>query len=782
MTKFDSIPAAFQVRNQWCVCGPDKRPLTPATRQPASVTNLATWGTFAEACANACPYIGYCFDNDFVVIDLDNPAAKMINGEKVTNPNTAEVDKIRARQDKIANYFSKTYQEKSISGLGTHIVGIGKVAAGRRKDNVEVYSSGRFIIFTGDSLNDAPPIDIQDGIDFLLEDMGPANKVWEDVPDEPQSCSDEHILSMGVNAENAAKWNYLFDGQMNGHPSQSEADMALLSMICFYTHNNAQAKRVFRISSLGKREKAMKNDVYLDRTIRTIRARKAAEVLPLADFSELRFPGQSEGDVFPIPALPSVPTFALPPVPRFEMTSWRPLPIPPPTLPPVPTLFPLPVFPPGLLGEIAAYIYSTSKRPIYEVALGSAIAFLAAIVGRQFNISGSGLNFYIIITAPTGVGKEDGTKGISRLVAAILPWQPAIENHIGPSAFASGQAIRRLFDKRKCMLAQLGEAGHTFKQWFDPRAPANVVGIRKELLDIFSKSGHQDFLGASVYADSDKNASRVHAPCLSLLCDTTPKSFFGNLDLDMLAEGFITRCNIFEHTGARQYGQKKAFGPPAPELVVKLAALVQMVTAMEGNTSFVHIGQTPEAEFITEGFDHFCTDQINTSSDEVVKQLWTRTHFKALKLAGLIAVGVNPQDPVVTADVAQMCITTATEETRNMERRFAKGEVGHGDHEQEAEIRKAIVRYQGMTPEQRGNNNVSEGIRNQQGIVPFAFLKKSLATKSAFKNDRRGSAAAMKVALDDMIKAGTLVQVAAPIASATWGVRNGIVYQTGENW
>lgn len=687
------------------------------------------------------------------MIDLDDPTMKKVDGVSVPNLDQEEVERIGARQTKISEIF-RTYQERSQSGRGLHIIGRGSVSKGFRRDCVEVYSTGRFMICTGDVMLDLPLLDCSEALGYLEEDMAPASTIV--LEEKGETLTDEQILRMAENARNSHKFNSLYAGQINGHPSQSEADHALLAMFCYYTDSNEQVRRLFRASALGQREKAHRGD-YLNRSLAQVRARQAIERVPMVDFSRLMRPIYS-----PPPPPPSTP----PPVPGGS-----------------PSLAPPPIpWPPGLLGEVGHYIYSTSKRPIREIALGSAIGFMSAICGRQYNISASGLNHYTINMAGTGVGKEDGSKGISRLVAAILPFQPSVENFIGPSAFASGQAIRRLFDKRKCMLAQLGEVGQTFKQWFDPRAPASVIGIRKELLDIFGKSGHQDYLGASVYADHEKNALRVLAPCLSILGDSTPEKFFSSLDADSVADGFLPRFWIFHAEGDRQYGQKVAFQPPPEWLVLKLTRLVQTVTAMEGNNIFIHVGQALDAESISDEFDRYCTDKINAAHDEVTKQLWTRTHFKALKLAGLMAVGVNFEMPVVTKDLINLTIEMAVKDTEYMVSKFARGDVGQGDHKQEAEIRKAVDKYSTLTDKQKRDNNVPEKALPYPKMVPFAYLKKNLSLKTAFKNDRRGSAMALKLALESMVQAGTL-ELISPRQMVQYGIEViSNMYKKGESW
>src|SRR6185437_14748582 len=74
---------------------------------------------------------------------------------------------------------------------------------------------------------------------------------------------------------------------------------------------------------------------------------------------------------------------------------------------------PDPVWPPGLLGQIAQFIYKASDYPCYEIALAGAIGLMAGICGRTYNVSRTGLNLYVVFLAVTGTGKESASSGIT---------------------------------------------------------------------------------------------------------------------------------------------------------------------------------------------------------------------------------------------------------------------------------------------------------------------------------------------------------------------------------
>lgn len=724
----ENIPMELRQRTAWVVAASDKVPLNPRTGQPASVVDSSTWGTFDEACRAGYKHVGFVFSksDEFSGVDLDSP-------------DTPEQEE---RHRKICAAFD-CYQELSQSGRGIHLICRGSVPSGIRRDRVEVYSDSRYFVFTGNVVKNAPISDCQKLLDKLYEEMSPATRC--ELEELPATISDEELLSKANAAKNQEKFKSLWSGQINGHPSQSEADFALISMLAFYSKSNEQVRRIFRQSQLGKREKTTRNDYHINKALEGIRGRQEAETLPEIDFTELLRPRVT----IPTP----------PPIPAPKQNN----------------------FPPGLIGEIADYIYASAPRPVAEVGLVSALAFGAGILGRQFNISASGLNQYIILLGATGVGKEAAESGITRLLNSVENFIPQAQEFMGPAVFASGQALTRVLEKSTCFVSVLDEIGITLQQICDKRAASHQVQMRKALLFLYGKSGWNQYLRASVYSDTAKNTIAIKAPNVSILGLSTPEKFYDALDREHIAEGTVPRFLVVDYTGKRPHQNKNHSYAPPDDLRDKLVKTFQTVLAMKYNDQCCAIPCDASSDKMMDDWNDYADDQANNSDDDMVKQIWSRSHLKALKLAGLIAAGCNVDRPVVTKDLAGWSIEMIKTDVENMLAKFSSGEVGHGDHKCESDVKKALEKYPLLSPKQRMAYNVPEKIADRPQAIPFIFIKRYCNQRVAFKNDRRGAVQALEVTLRDMLKAGIISQVPADKALETLGVSSPIYYR-GESY
>jgi hypothetical protein len=78
--------------------------------------------------------------------------------------------------------------------------------------------------------------------------------------------TDEEVISLARSAKNAAKFEALWQGDISGYASHSEADQALVSLLAFYTQDENQLDSLYR-QSAHCREKWLKRSDYRRSTI-----------------------------------------------------------------------------------------------------------------------------------------------------------------------------------------------------------------------------------------------------------------------------------------------------------------------------------------------------------------------------------------------------------------------------------------------------------------------------------------------------------------------------------
>lgn len=290
IARFDNIPSELKAYPNW-VCWKfsyrigektKKTPINPSDGSYANHSEPATWGTFDQAVSafrdHDCDGIGFVFsDNDpFAGIDLDDTGGDAW---------------LKAKHEAIFNAFAETYAELSPSGTGLHIIVKGGVPHGRKRYQVEVYSSHRFFTFTGNVYRAAPIADHGAMLNHLWADLDANRDTSPDNGnDEPQSRSDDDVCAVARAAANGQKFADLWEGRWQLHyASQSEADMALVNMLAFYSRNRAQCFRMFRASALGQRDKAQRDD-YVGQMVG-----KAMADLPKALNFDHLFPAPIDG-------------------------------------------------------------------------------------------------------------------------------------------------------------------------------------------------------------------------------------------------------------------------------------------------------------------------------------------------------------------------------------------------------------------------------------------------------------------------------------------------------
>lgn len=702
-----NLPAELKALPQWCIAGSDRSPINPKTGKAAKVNDPSTWGTFEEASAWNKP-LGFILSKSdpFVIVDLD---------DKDYDPCPPEEKEIHK---KIVTSFN-TYAEISTSGRGYHIIAKGKLpGGGRHRGRVEIYDSGRFMILTGNLVWNKPITDCQTWIDNLISEM-PEATVSELDENGKELLTDDELFDMAINAENGAKFEALSKGDISGYSSQSEADLALLSILAFYSASNSQVRRIFRASPLGKRDKAIRDDRYLDYSLRKVRGEKEEPI----DFSKIQLPKSPEK---PKKIKEKV---------EIETT-----------------------LPPGFAGEIARYFMSVSIRPVKEISVAATIGLLAGLTGRSYNISGAGLNQYILLLAKTGTGKEGMQSGIDKLLAGVRQTVPIIDDFVGPAAFASGPALVKTLAKKPCVVSILGEFGLVLQSITDKHNTISTM-FRKVLLDVYGKSGDNQTLRASVYSDSDKSTASVHSPSLTLLGESTPETFYEGVSQSNISEGLIPRFLVIHYSGPRPPANKSPNRPVPEDLARRLIELVAASTGLQSSFDVVNVSQSMEATNLLDALNEEADTKINNAKMDTEAQLWNRAHLKALKLSALLAVADNPHQPIISEEQAIWAINLVKKDLNIMSAKFTSGDVGQGDSKQIADLRRALETY--FTTDEKvlaESYALPVGLR-LKGLIPYLYFQRRTANLASFRQDRQGATTALKRALESLMASGELQEL-----------------------
>lgn len=724
---------------QWVCCRATKENCSPEFKPPldifgklASPTDPETWDTYENCKQSKFPSIGFVLtkEDHFTIIDLDEPKTPhQIKNKK----------EIRRRQREILK-AADSYAELSVSEKGIHIIVKGYIPKGVRRDCIEVYSADRYIIFTEKAVNKKSIAHRQELLDLLFKEMNSTTTVELEQID--SIVPDESIIEMAGEAVNSDKFLRLCQGKWEGdYPSQSEADLALLSIFAFYTQDNEQVKRLFRASKLGKRAKAQREG-YLNGTLQKIRARQPTKV-----DTELIKKAMRETSFEPIVVKPC-----------NGIT-----------------------YPPGIVGEVAQFIKDSAVRPVAEVGLAASLAFCAGLWGRSHNVSGTGLNQYIILLAGTGTGKDGAGTGIELLIQAMRRNFPVIDSRIGPAGFASGQALLKTLDKQPSFVSILGEFGITLSQICEPRANIAQTMLKRVLLDLYSRSGFGHVLRPNVYADNEKNTRLISSPAVTILGESTPETFYNGITKEHIAEGLIPRFLVVDYSGPRPKRNRKAFCSPSKKMIERLVETATVAFENEQSSKVTKVEFTDRAQILLDEYDAEADKKINTSENDIDAQLWNRAHLKALKMAGLVAVGVSHIRPIINQEIAQWSIDLVNRDIESVLDRFRTGKHGLGNVRQENDLREAFDAYAKLTQSQRRSYKIPKRLLDKPHIVPLSYLRRRLRVLKAFQNDKRGEIPAIKALLEDLCNNDILLQIPTEEAYAEYKIKSAL-FVRGTGW
>lgn len=251
--------AGGQLRRAKSTCGNEAH-----RRQGGCDCAQRTWRSFDQAVAT---YVARTDVNGIgFVLSVGDPFGG-IDLDDCIDPDTGQIAEwARTIVDSFASYA-----EISPSGTGIRILLEARMPdrqeardkvmpqAGRKCGPIEAYSHARFLTLTGDHLEGTPATieRRQEELDDFLERYLPSPQKRPAV--RPQvadgtfappafTLNDEALLAKIRASDQATKFDALYHGDLDGKPSESEARMALLSILAWWTKDSDQVDRLFSAS------------------------------------------------------------------------------------------------------------------------------------------------------------------------------------------------------------------------------------------------------------------------------------------------------------------------------------------------------------------------------------------------------------------------------------------------------------------------------------------------------------------------------------------------------
>jgi len=415
--------------------------------------------------------------------------------------------------------------------------------------------------------------------------------------------------------------------------------------------------------------------------------------------------------------------------------------------------------PPGLMGEIAKYIYDSAPRQVPEIALAGAIGWMAGFAGRAYNINGVGLNLYIAMLASSGSGKEAISNGYAALLDSILPKVPSAAHFIGPADFASPQAVLKFVASAEhCAISVIGEFGNWLNQMTGERQNPIRGAIKSVLMEMYGKSGKRGVYRQTVYSDKENNINEIRAPAFSLVGESTPSTFYRNISDASIEDGFLPRFILVEYEGENKYLNPNAQHAVVPaslteKLVMFATICLDLNAPAIGGTSLLPRGPMDvmcdfAAQSRLDQLSRVYTDNANAANTEGLKNLWSRVWLNIAKLAALVAVGCNMGNPIISLEHVTWAENLVTYSVNKIIAKIDSGEVAGSDEAKQWQALVKLLREVSSYDAAKASAYTMNPQMVKARVINTKWLNQRVSKLAIFQHDRYGPTAAVKRVLE----------------------------------
>ncbi len=306
-------------------------------------------------------------------------------------------------------------------------------------------------------------------------------------------------------------------------------------------------------------------------------------------------------------------------------------------------------YPPGLMGELCREAYEMQHHPNKTLAIMASFALIAGICGRKYNVNGTGVNLYISLLMDTGQGKKSITDIIDRalMLSENSMFAPSFK---GKQSFTGAKPLFDMLSKGgMSKVSILTEAG-----LLNQKQSGDQAGLTRAILDLYTKSGADDFAGDEGYSSSENNIPLLRAPALTLIMESTPDSFIESLAArNSERSGELARMWIARFTGDKKYLNRNKRRVFSDDVQKKINHLIKICAPEQGLSSE---SKTERPKVIDIGipdraweYSNYWVDRENGYRKEgrqLQQVMCTRAFLKSMKIMSILSI-FNSDDPLI---------------------------------------------------------------------------------------------------------------------------------------
>lgn len=296
--------------------------------------------------------------------------------------------------------------------------------------------------------------------------------------------------------------------------------------------------------------------------------------------------------------------------------------------------------PSGLLKDIRDLIMEYSERAMPNIALGGAVALMAAICSNRFRFDQCWSNMYVLNLAPTGGGKSFPQKIISKILDENIN-----SNIIGFGNYQSSAAFLKNLISRRERLDVIDEISSLFAQL--KNGGLWQTSILEEMCKVWSCSSGK--FSAAEYSEKEDTSSCFN-PCINIFGSSTMEGIKPNITKLMVTKGLIPRFMIFKD---ESYGTR-SLDKLNEELLKTVTKKVESILSIkkrirEDVASDIRFGPvydpvdlSPMDRDAIDYFEYIKNDfftRVELEESEPVKDLLTRGKEQTMKFAIIHAAG-----------------------------------------------------------------------------------------------------------------------------------------------